>query len=128
LIGSRFGGRLLAIAFENEQTEGRRQAAALAFVVDFKDKFVDSNFFDSSNLLERVLERVFQTDAGLVTVEIHRSFYDRRFHRWYGGSLRFHSSITLVAAGASEFLILIRAEDRPDRYGLSRRLARSSSG
>jgi hypothetical protein len=105
----------LAIVFENEQTEGRRQAAPLAFVVDFKDKFVDSNFFDSSNLLERVPERVFQTDAGLVTVEIHRSFCDRRFHRWYGGPLRFHSSITLVAAGASEFLILMRAEDRPDR-------------
>jgi len=34
-----------------------------------------------------------------------------------------HHSITLLAAGAAGFLTLIQSLVRPDRYGLSRRLA-----
>jgi hypothetical protein len=41
-----------------------------------------------------------------MTVEPHRSFCDWRFQRWLGGFLRFHYSITLVAARLSRRFVV----------------------
>ena len=63
--------------------------------------------------LDRIPERAFQTYAAVTVIDPHGFLHDQRFDRQDAAVV--HPSITLVAAGASGFLILIQCGDRPDR-------------
>ena len=71
-----------AIMIEHVNANGRREIAETAFGVDGRDEVGQRIVTTASNLLKSSPERVFETDAGLVTGNNDRAFDNGRLHRF----------------------------------------------
>src|SRR5262249_40850218 len=69
-----------AIVIEYEQANRRRQVGVEASGIDQGDQFGHGDLAIRRDLLQSVPERLFQSDAGLVTIDCDRTFDDERFH------------------------------------------------
>src|SRR3982074_3688425 len=93
---------LLTIVIEHEQADGRGQIAVAAVVVDRGDQLGHRQVAAARDLLQRRPERIFETDAGLVTGDDDGAFGNWRFHRsspvstrWWARSRRVFASRAL---------------------------------
>src|SRR5262245_60133051 len=71
-------GCLAMIVVENKQTDRRRQIGVLAPLVDHRDKACDWDALGGGDLLKRLPERIFQTDAALTSGNLDRPFDNQR--------------------------------------------------
>jgi hypothetical protein len=65
---------------EHEQTYGRRQITLLTIAVDLANQFGKRLVTLARNFLHGIPEWFFQADAGLMTANHDRAFYDWRLH------------------------------------------------
>ena len=93
-----FVADLRAVVIENEQADRGRQIAVAAIGVDRGHHVRQRQLPAVRDLLQSFPERVFETDAGLVTRNDDRAFDNRRFHRPSPGSIRCRSRSRLAFA------------------------------
>ena len=77
-----------AVVIEHEQPDRRRQIAVAAVGIDRRHKLGQSEAAIVGDFLEALPERVFETDAGLVSSDNDGALDNRRFHRRSPGSIR----------------------------------------